>query len=148
MTYILLLAIQMFGSILIVLTGMPAFRELIIRPGEQLALTPYDGNFILPLLLAMQAAYWYRLLRVSIPLRRSNLFLSHLFQFLGRLNFIFGSTVFAVVIFRHLPELGPDADVLVMARRGALLLMSLFALFCCTLELERLGAALGEAKQG
>jgi hypothetical protein len=70
--------------------------------------------------------------------------LSHLFLFLGRLNFIFGSALFAVVVFRHVPELDPGTDILLMARRGIVLVISLCALFCFTLELERLGMALGE----
>jgi hypothetical protein len=67
--------------------------------------------------------------------------------FLGRLNFIFGSALFSIVIFRHVPELGPDADLLLMVRRGTVLIISLFALFCFTLELERLDMAFGEARR-
>jgi hypothetical protein len=73
--------------------------------------------------------------------------LSHIFLFLGRLNFIFGSALFAIVIFRHVPQLGSDTDLLLMLRRGIILIISLFALFCFTLELERLGAALGDAQR-
>jgi hypothetical protein len=145
--YLLLLATQMFGSTFIVWKGLPAFRQLLLHPGDQAAGTPYDGNAVFAVLFAMQAAYWYRLLRVAIPFRGSSVFLSHLFLFLGRLNFIFGSALFSIVIFRHLPELGHDFDPLVIARRGILLVISLFALFCFTLELERLGAALGPTKR-
>ncbi|MGC2087158.1 MAG: hypothetical protein WA702_27770 [Bradyrhizobium sp.] len=147
LTYILLFAIQMFGSIFIFWTSMPSFRQLVLRPGEQAASTPYDSNLVEAVLVEMQAAYWYRLLKVAIPLRGSNVLLPHLFLFLGRLNFIFESAVFAVVIFRHLPELGLDVDVLLMAPRGGLLLFTLFALFCFTLELGRFGVALGETKR-
>ena len=143
-TYLLLFAIQMFGSDFIVWTDLPAFREIALTPGEQLANTPYDGNTVVAVLLVMQGAYWYRLQRVEIPFRGRSLVLSHLFLFLGRLNFIFGSALFAIVVFRHVPELGPATDILLMARRGVVLVISLFALFCFTLELERLGMALGE----
>jgi hypothetical protein len=114
---------------------------------EQVAETPYDGKAVFAVLFVMQAAYWYRLLRVAIPFTGSSLVLSHLFLFLGRLNFIFGSALFSIVIFRHLPELGAKIDILLMVRRGILLVISLFALFCFTLELERLGAALSETKR-
>jgi hypothetical protein len=143
-TYLLLFAIQMFGSDFIVWQGLPAFRQLVLNPGEQLANTPYDGDTVVAALFAMQGAYWYRLLRVAIPFRGPSLALSHLFLFLGRLNFIFGSALFSIVIFRHVPELGPGADIVLMARRGVVLVISLFALFCFALELERLGTALGE----
>jgi hypothetical protein len=73
--------------------------------------------------------------------------LSHLFLFLGRLAFIFGGSLFAVVFFRHLPEINESADTWLMLRRGLQLVASLFALFCATLELERLGRALGDSQQ-
>jgi hypothetical protein len=66
--------------------------------------------------------------------------LSHLLFLLGRLSFIFGGSLFAVVFFRHLPELEQSFGDFLMARRGLILVGSLFALFCVTLELERLGA--------
>ena len=68
-TYLLLFAIQMFGSDFIVWQDLPAFRQLVLSPGEQPASTAYDGNTVLAVLFAMQVAYWYRLLRVAIPFR-------------------------------------------------------------------------------
>jgi hypothetical protein len=67
--------------------------------------------------------------------------LQHVFLFLGRLSFIFGSALFAVVVFRHLPELDRDIDIPLAARRGILSVACLFALFCTSLEVERLGQA-------
>jgi hypothetical protein len=63
------------------------------------------------------------------------------FLFLGRLSFIFGSALFSVVVFRHLPELGRDIDMPLAARRGIIMVGCLFALFCASLEVERLGQA-------
>lgn len=68
--------------------------------------------------------------------------MSHLLLFLGRLSFIFGGSIFAVVFFRHLPELDQSTDPLLMVRLGLLLFGALFALFCVALELERLGHSL------
>jgi hypothetical protein len=45
------------------------------------------------------------------------------------------------------PELDQGIDVLVISRRGLLLGGALFALFCFTLELERLGQAFGRNPQ-
>jgi hypothetical protein len=64
-----------------------------------------------------------------------------LLLFLGRLSFIFGSALFSVAAFRHLPQLGRDTDILLTIARGAVLIASLFALFCASLEVERLGQA-------
>lgn len=55
--------------------------------------------------------------------------------------------MFSIVLFRHLPELGPDTDVVLMARRGVLMVITLFALFCFTLELERLGMHLARTNE-
>lgn len=145
--FLLLLSIQLTGALFVILEGLPEFRQLVANPGEQLPHARYDNPATLIMISAMQVAYWYRLLRVPIPSQRSNTILSHLFLFLGRLTFIFGGSLFAVVFFRHLPEINQSADVWLMLRRGLQLLASLFALFCVTLELERLGRGLGNSQQ-
>jgi hypothetical protein len=92
-------------------------------------------------LCVTQISFWYRLLCVAIPSPRPNLFLNHFFSFLGRLSFVFGGTLFAVVVFRHLPHLERDADLLQLTERGIIFVGCLFALFCTSLEMERLGRA-------
>jgi hypothetical protein len=145
--YLLLLSIQLTGALFVILEGLPEFRQLVSHPGEQLPPTRYDNPATPVMILAMQAAYWYRLRRVPIPSRQSNIVLNHLFLFLGRLAFIFGGSLFAVVFFRHLPEINQGADIWLMWRRGLQLVASLFSLFCVTLELERLGRALGNGQR-
>jgi len=140
--YLVLLALQIFGAVFFVLSALPVFRELAVNPGEQLQYNPFDLTTA-GTLLVMQVVYWYRLRRVPIPFRYPNILLSHALFFMGRLSFIFGGALFAVVVFRHIPELSPTLDFGIFAsvRRAAWLLVSLFALFCVTLELERLGRA-------
>jgi hypothetical protein len=41
-----------------------------------------------------------------------------LLLFLGRLSFIFGSALFSVAVFMHLPELGRATDIVLAAWRG------------------------------
>jgi hypothetical protein len=89
----------------------------------------------------MQIAFWCRLLYVPIPFQRANVFLHHLFLFLGRLSLIFGSALFSVVVFRHLPEMDRETDTLSMVQRGMIFMGCLFALFCSSLEVERLAQA-------
>lgn len=141
--YLVLLVVQLTGALFIILDGLPEFRHLIIHPGEQLPFERSDNLARPVIIIAMQVAYWYRLRRVPLPPPRSNPILSYLFLFLGRLAFIFGGSLFGVVFFRHLPEINQGADLWLMFRRGLQLVVSLFALFCVTLELERLGRALG-----
>jgi hypothetical protein len=140
--YISLLAVQIIGALVFVWKELPSFNQLLVNPGQQLPFLPYDDLTTAGVLLVMQIAYWYRLRHVPIPFQGPNLILSHVFLFLGRLSFIFGGALFSVVFFRHLPALDNDADVMLMAVRGVLLTGSLFALFCLTLEVERLGHAL------
>ena len=87
--YLFLFAVQVLGAGFIVLEGLPAFRQVALSPGDQLPHTPYEDTKALAVLLAMQAAYWDRILRIEVPFRGPSFVLSHLFWFLGRLNFIF-----------------------------------------------------------
>jgi hypothetical protein len=139
--YLLLLAIQIFGAVTFVWQQLPEVRHVVLNPGEQLPKDASSDLMMAAILFIMQISFWVRLLRIPIPFRRSNVFLNHLFLFLGRLSFIFGSALFSVVVFRHVPELGRDTDFLLMARRGFLFVGCLFALFCTSLEVERLGQA-------
>jgi hypothetical protein len=139
--YLLLLAIQIAGAIFFVWQELPEFKQVLNNPGEQLPKDARSDAMMLGVFFVMQASFWVRVLRIPIPFRRSNLFLNHFFLFLGRLSFIFGSALFSVVVFRHVPELDRDTDFLLMARRGFLFVGCLFALFCTSLEVERLGQA-------
>jgi hypothetical protein len=140
--YLVLLAIQIAGALFVVWRELPDFRQLVLNPGFQLPYMRSDDFAPSAAVVAMQIAYWYRLRRVPIPFQSSKPVLSHLLLFLGRLCFIFGGSIFAVVFFRHLPELDQSTDPLLMVRRGLVLLGALFALFCVALELERLGHSL------
>jgi hypothetical protein len=139
--YLLLLTIQIVGAISFVWLELPEFRQVAVNPGEQLPKDPTSDLLIAGILVVMQLSFWIRLLRIPIPFRRSNVVLNHVFLFLGRLSFIFGSALFSVVVFRHLPELGRETDIGLVALRGIMFVGCLFALFCTSLEVERLGQA-------
>jgi hypothetical protein len=141
MAYLCLLAIQLFGLIFFVWQGIPEFREIVTNPGVQLQRDIHSDLLMVGVFCSMQICFWIRLRHIPIPFRRPNMFLNHVFLFLGRLGFIFGSALFSVAVFRHLPDLGPQTDVLLAVRRGIMLVACLFALFCTSLELERLGQA-------
>ena len=139
--YLLLFGIQIFGAMIFIWQDLSEFEQLLLNPGEQLPKDIYSDLIIFGVFCMMQISFWYRILYVPIPFRRPNIFLSHLFLFLGRLSFIFGGALFAVVVFRHLPKMGRDADVLLATVRGIIFLGCLFALFCTSLEVELLGHA-------
>ena len=139
--YLFLLAVQILGSLAFVWQELPAFMWVVADPGEQL---PYDivGDlFIMFILIVMQISFWCRQLYFPIPFRHPNMVLNHVLLFVARLSFIFGSALFSVAVFRHLPKLGTGVDVILAVKRGAILVACLFALFCASLEVERLGRA-------
>jgi hypothetical protein len=140
-TYLLLLAIQILGALIFIWQQLPEFRQVVINPGEQLPYDAFSDLSAVGVLFVMQISFWYRLLNIPIPFRRPNMILNHVLLFLGRLSFIFGSALFSVVVFRHLPEMGRDTDMLLATRRGVVFVGCLFALFCSSLEVERLGQA-------
>jgi hypothetical protein len=141
--YLVLLALQIAAAALLTRIELPEFRQLLNNLGEQLR-TPIKNDLLsLAAVAVMQAAYWVRLLCVpSITFMRPRIFVSHLFHFLSRISFIFGSSVFSVVFFRHVPQLGFETNVPLLMFRGVLLGSSLFALFCLSLDLDRWGSAL------
>ena len=144
--YLFVLAIQICGVIFFVWQQLPSFTRVLLNPGEQLAYDTCSDLLTVSVLSVMQISYWYRLLRIPVPFQRSNVILHHVFLFLGRLSFIFGSALFSVVVFRHLPELDREVDIRLMLLRGTMLVGALFALFCASLEVERLGQAFGDRR--
>jgi hypothetical protein len=143
--YLMLLAVQVLGGIIFVRQELPAFTHVVLHPGQQLSSETHSDLMAAVVLSGMQIAYWYRLSCVGVPTLRANAFLSHVFLFLGRLSFVFGSALFSVVLFRHVPELTGDADIMLIAKRGLILIASLFALFCASLEVERVGIAFAKS---
>ena len=98
--YLLLLATQPAGTIIFVWQELPAFEQLLLNPGEQLPKDIYSGVITFGIFCMMQISYWCRVLYVPIPYRHPSLFLNHIFLFFGRLSFIFGGSLFAVVVFQ------------------------------------------------
>jgi hypothetical protein len=139
MIYLLLFVIQILGALIFIWQELPEFEQLLSIPGEQIRTEIYSDLIIFGVFCVMQMSFWYRVLYVPIPFRRSNLFLNHVFLFFGRLSFIFGGALFSVVVFRHLPKMGRGADLLLATERGVIFMGCLFALFCTGLEVERLG---------
>ena len=141
MAYLVLLVIQLFGALFFIWQAIPEFSQIVTNPGVQLPTDTRSDLLMVGVFAVMQTCFWIRLYHVPIPFRRANSFLNLMFLFFGRLSFIFGSALFSVVVFRHLPELGPEASIFLMLYRGAIFVACLFALFCTSLEVERLGQA-------
>lgn len=139
--YAVLLAAQTACAAIMLVNIHAGFRILIENLGTpNAASAPASVLHLLIAAVLGQACYWYRLRKVPVPASYQNIALGHLLAFSSRLGFIWGGALFSVYFLRHAPALalGP----LDIAWRGALLIAVLFALYCYTLELERLGSAL------
>ena len=138
--YGLLLFAQTACAAVVLANIHAGFRLVIENIGSPDAAGPAALIPILTAAVLGQICYWYRLRNVPIPANYRNIALGHLLAFASRLGFIFGGALFSVYFLRHVPELA--LAPLDIAWRGALLIAILFALYCYTLELERLGGAL------
>jgi hypothetical protein len=104
--YLLLLAVQIIGASFVIWLALPSFRQIVLNPGDQIPSNPYEDFSTIGTLLVMQAAYWYRPLRIPIPFLGSSVILNHVLVFLDRLSFIFGGALFSVVFFDTFPNQG------------------------------------------
>lgn len=117
------------------------FRILIDSLGMLHRASPMKLGLLIGAICAFQSVYWYRIKNISIPQWRS-VFFGHILGFASRLSFISGGALFSLYFLRHVPELSSSEGALVLIPRVAILLASLFCLYCYSLELERLANAL------
>jgi hypothetical protein len=90
--------------------GMTTIGFPAVNPGAQLPHDTFSDLTAVGVRCVMQISFWVRVRYIAIPLRHPNMILHHALLFLGRLGLIFGSALFSVVVFRHLPELDRDID--------------------------------------
>jgi hypothetical protein len=142
--YLGLLAVQTAAATVLFWVMFPLFRQMIMRIGEPLQMGRLVELEIVLATLTLHCAYWarYRWVAVAAPVHSP--FLGHLVQFAGRSSFFFGGAVFSVLFFRHVPELAGLPSLGQALARGFIVLWVLFALFCYSLELDRLGKAIEE----
>lgn len=113
------------------------FRTLIDNLGVLHQAPTMGLGLLIVAICAFQGAYWYRIKNISIPQWRS-IVIGHVLGFTSRLSFIFGGALFSLYFLRHAPELSSSEGAGVLVPRVAMLLASLFCLYCYSLELERL----------
>lgn len=141
LAYTLLLIVQTACALVILFHIHTAFRVLVAHIGEQQTLPTGILAQICMAALLGQICYWTRLYRVPLPQGFRSLPLGHLLAFAARLGAIVGGALASIYFLRHLPELTSIADSFTLAWRSVLLLAVVFAIYCYTLELERLAAA-------
>ncbi|WP_319797890.1 hypothetical protein [Nitrobacter sp.] len=139
--YLICLALQSAAAFALLAEIGRIFRTLIGGLGVLHAVPQIELALLIGTLCVCQIVYWYRLKNVRIPEWRS-IVLGHFFGFAGRLSFIFGGALFSLFFLRHAPELSSSENAIVLLPRIAMLLASLFSLYCYSLELERLANTL------
>lgn len=142
--YALLLCTQTAAATFLFWLVFPLFRQMILRLGEPQEIGIAVEFEIVAGTLVLYFAYWARYHRVEIRAPFHNAFVGHLVQFGSRISFFFGGALFSALFFRHLPELSVLPTIGELARRAVIVLGVLFALFCYSLELDRLGKAIEE----
>jgi hypothetical protein len=142
--YLSLLAIQTAGATFLFWVVFPVFQHMVRRSGVPQDLTLRTEISIMVAALLMQGCYWsrYRWVPIWIPLR--NAAIGHGLMFASRASFFFGGALFSAIFFRHLPELDALPPLGQATVRGVGVMTILFALFCYSVELERLGRAIEE----
>lgn len=140
--YFCLLALQTAAASFLFWVVFPLFRQMILRLGEPQEISRVVDAEILLGALLLNCAYFarYRWIDVHAPFR--SVLVGHLVQFASRISFFFGGALFSALFFRHLPELERFPSLEEALPRGALILCVLFALFCYSLEIDRLGRAI------
>lgn len=146
--YTLLLIVQTACALLILFHIHATFRILVERLGERQTLPAGILAQVVLATLLGQICYWTRLRLLPVPKSFRSLALGHLLAFAARLGAIAGGALASIYFLRHLPELVELGYGLTQFWRSGLLLAIVFALYCYTLELERLAAAWQAGPEG
>ena len=143
--YVGLLIVQTAAATFLFWVVFPLFRQMIVRLGEPQELSLSVEVKIIFGTLVLHCAYWarYRWIAVWAPFHSA--FIGHVVQFASRTSFFFGGALFSALFFRHVPELDAFPTIGQTLTKGLIVMWVLFALFCYSLELDRLGKAIEEA---
>lgn len=140
--YLALFAIETLAAIVIVTASVPLYGAVMAAAGHQILNLPQSPVILISSLVLFHCAYWYRLHRVPLVLGLHSHFVSHVVLFAARLNFVFGTAFFALIVFRFLPALTEIMDPVLLALRCVGAVVILFSVYCYSAELERIGIAL------
>ncbi len=139
--YLLLLAVQTIGTVIIYWNGIPHYRGVAANPGGHVPRLE-TLEWSLPSIVVMQIAYWIRHPVVpALPRFISNAPCGHAVLFVAHLVFDV-AVVFFTFVFITRPT-----EFQMPALRYVITIAGLFCLFCYSLELERLGKSLLDSKQ-
>jgi hypothetical protein len=128
--YILFCALELTGMFLILWHGLPIYRRLFAL---EIRGTVADEVILWIGVIAIQVSYWPAL-RHNPPFNfPRQAFIGLVFVFISRLSFVFASSFFALVIYRH-----PEAFQF-SPRRVLVFFAVLFSVFCFSRHVEAVG---------
>lgn len=132
--YWMLLAGQLSGAVIILWNAVPAYRSLLLDRSSE----PTSSSVLqVSLGAAMLLVCWQlRYRKVPLPVLPQRWLLGHLILFIARFSMILPGGLFSVIVFLRFEQISFSSPNM------ALLFGMLFALFCFTTELERLGRRL------
>jgi hypothetical protein len=143
-TYAVFLFLETALASFLFWTIFPIFRQMIANLGKPQDIQSWQEFSIVLGAVALQCCYWIRYSWLPIYTPFQSVALGHVLLFASRASFFFGGALFSVIFFRHVPELDSLPPAGQALARGACIMGVLFALFCYSLELERLGKAFEE----
>ena len=133
--YPLLFAAQTIGAVILLWYAVPHYQQVLADPGGHEA-RPETLIWSLSAVALMQAGYWIRhRLRPPLPQVR-NAFVAYIILFVARMSFVLATSIFGFVFITRKPEFQ------IPIFRYVVTIAGLFALFCYTQELEKLGKSL------
>lgn len=140
--YAALLGMQTVLAGLLFWIMIPIFLEMIGHLGQTLDLEPRTLLAVIGVAAVLQCCYWIRFSWVPVFAPFRSVLAEHLLMFASRVSFIFGGALFSAVFFRHVPALTAFPPFAEFLTKVVCLFGCLFALFCYSLELERLARAM------
>ena len=142
--YLSLAFIQTVTVICLIALAFPHFLAMLMNSGSQIELAVSEQLKMFVCVIGQQISYWANYCRMP-KVGGPHVVLGHVLRFGGRISFIFGGGLFSAVYFRHAPLLESLPPIGKTITGTGLILSFLFALFCYSVELDRLGAAMENA---
>lgn len=142
--YVALLLVQTVAASALFWIIFPLFQKLVTQSGQPQQLETFVMVGVGAAAIVMQLCYWTRYWYVAVwgPFHSS--VVGHILVFASRASFFFGGALFSAIFFRHVPQLDALPPLGQSIAKALGVLAVLFALFCYSLELERLGRTIEE----
>jgi hypothetical protein len=125
-------------------TSFPLFQALMTHPGEPQNIDLWVEVGLVGAVILQQCCYWSRFTWIPIRVPFKSAVAGHLLLLASRVSFFFASVLFSTIFFRHIPQLERFPPFCELIVKSLTIFAILFAVFCYSQELEKLGKAMEE----